>query len=285
VDYLLAVAGAVFLGVGWVLQQRVATSSPSGGVLTWDVLKSLIVSGRWWLGIAAMTVGQSLAAWALQLGPVSAVEPVLVGFLLVAFVFSGGLSHRPPSWEEIVGPVVLGSALAIFLAVADPLADNRFQPGWGGIAMATAGCAAVAAVLAAASMRLGRRRSMVVESALLAAAAGVMYALQDAATRGAIVTTTHHSFRHLVATMWPWVVLGAATVGVLLSQAAFRAERLDYALPPTAAAQPIAGIVLGVTLLGDQLSTTGWDLFGEVLCLLAMLVGVLLIGRSPRFNT
>jgi drug/metabolite transporter (DMT)-like permease len=232
-----------------------------------------------------MTAGQSLAAWALQLGPLSAVEPVLVGFLLVAFVFSGGLSHRPPSWEEVVGPVVLAAALAVFLAIADPRAHNAAQPGWVDTAVAPAASAAVAAVLAAASMRLGRRRSMVVESALLAAAAGVMYALQDAATRGAIVATTHRSLLHLMATLWPWVVLGAATAGVLLSQAAFRAERLDYALPPTAAAQPVAGIVLGVTLLSDRLSTTGLAVFGEVICLIAMLAGVLLIGRSPRFTS
>jgi hypothetical protein len=112
-----------------------------------------------------------------------------------------------------------------------------------------------------------------------------MYAMQDAATRGAIIAAGHHPLLHLAATMWPWVVLGAATAGVLLSQAAFRAERLDYALPPTAAAQPIAGIVLGVTLLGEQLSATGLDLFGEVLSLLAMLVGVVLIGRAPRFTS
>lgn len=284
-EYLLALAGAVFLGVGWVLQQRVATATPSGGLLSWDVLKSLITSGRWWLGIAAMTAGQSFAAWALQLGPVSAVEPVLVGFLLVAFVFSGGLSHRPPSWEEVAGPIVLAAALALFLAIADPHANSHGQPGWPGITAATAASAAVAAVFAGAGWRLRKRTSAVVEAALIAAAAGIMYALQDAATRGAVVAASHHSLLHLVATMWPWVVLASATAGVLLSQAAFRAERLDYALPPTAAAQPVAGIILGVTLLGDELSATGLALFGEVLCLIAMLVGVLLIGRAPRFTS
>lgn len=283
--YVVAVAAAVFLGVGWVLQQRVATASDSGGLLSWEVLKALISSGRWWLGIAAMTVGQSLAAWALQLGPVSTVEPVLVGFLLVAFVLAGGLSHRPPSWEEVVGPIVLAAALAVFLAVADPHADIRAEPGWTGIAVATAAAAAVAATFTLAGKGLGSRTSMVVESALFAAAAGVMYALQDAATRGAIVAAPRHPLLHLAVTLWPWVVLGAATAGVLLSQAAFRAERLDYALPPTAATQAVAGIVLAVTLLGDKLSATGAALFGEALCLLAMLVGVLLIGRAPRFTS
>jgi hypothetical protein len=113
----------------------------------------------------------------------------------------------------------------------------------------------------------------------------VMYGLQDAVTRGLIVFIKHHSLLALVPSMWPWVLLASATAGVLLTQAAFRAERLDWALPPTAAAQPIAGIVIGVALLRDHLSASGTALAFEALCLIAMLGGVLLIGQSPSFES
>ena len=112
-----------------------------------------------------------------------------------------------------------------------------------------------------------------------------MYGLQDAATRGAIVVTNHHSPLALISTLWPWVLLASATAGVLLTQAAFRAERLDWALPPTAAAQPIAGVVVGVALLGDRLSASGVALAFEALCIVAMLGGVVLIGRSPALES
>ncbi len=85
--------------------------------------------------------------------------------------------------------------------------------------------------------------------------------------------------------MWPWVLLASATAGVLLTQASFRAGRLDWALPPTAAAQPIAGIVIGVVLLGDHLAATGLALAFESLSLVAMLGGVLLIGQSRAFGS
>ena len=107
-----------------------------------------------------------------------------------------------------------------------------------------------------------------------------MYGLQDAVTRGAIVFSHHHRLITLIHTMWPWVLLGSATAGVLLTQASFRAGRLDWALPPTAAAQPIAGIVIGIVLLRDHLAATGLALAFESLCVVAMLGGVLLIGRS-----
>ena len=112
-----------------------------------------------------------------------------------------------------------------------------------------------------------------------------MYGLQDAATRGAIVFTHRHKVIAVIPTMWPWVLLASATAGVLLTQASFRAGRLDWALPPTAAAQPIAGIVIGVVLLGDHLAATGLALAFESLSLVAMLGGVLLIGQSRAFGS
>jgi len=290
--YALSAAAAVFLGVGWVVQQRVALASGSTrseGLLSWSVLMSLISSRSWWAGIAAMTAGQSLSAWALQFGPVSSVAPVLVGFLLVAFLVSAAWTRERPRWQEMVGPAILIISLTVFLAVSDPRANRHADPGWPAITTATAAAVALACVvIVAAKVSRGlvrKQRAIAVESAALAAAAGVMYALQDVATRGAIVATHHHNFAGLLLlTMWPWVLLGAATAGVLLSQAAFRADRLDYALPPTAAAQPIAGVILGVTLLADDLSDTGVSLAAEALCLLGMLGAVVLIGRAPSLS-
>jgi hypothetical protein len=75
-------------------------------------------------------------------------------------------------------------------------------------------------------------------------------------------------------------VLATGVCGILLSQSAFKAARLDYSLPPIAAAEPIAGIALGVSLLGDKISVSVVGLVVESLCLVAMVGGVMLIGRS-----
>ena len=45
--------------------------------------------------------------------------------------------------------------------------------------------------------------------------------------------------------------------------------------------QPIAGVALGVGLLGDRLHAGGLGITGQLLCLAAMLAAVSLIGRSP----
>ncbi len=281
--FVLSCAAAIFLGVGWVVQQRVATQSKSGGLLSREVLIGLITSGLWWLGIAAMTIGQTLSSVALQFGPVSTVEPVLVASLLVAFGISAASGDQRPRWQEMAGPAILIVALVVFLTVGSPRQAKQPDPSWQAILIATAAAAVLALLVAGSGKFLAT--APVLECTLLAVGAGIMYGLQDAATRGAIVFTHQHKVIAVMPTMWPWVLLASATAGVLLTQASFRAGRLDWALPPTAAAQPIAGIVIGVVLLGDHLAATGLALAFESLSLVAMLGGVLLIGQSRAFGS
>ena len=279
--YVIGLAAAIFLGVGWVIQQRIATRSTSDGLMSVKVLLELATSWLWWGGIAAMSIGQTLSAFALQYGPVSAVEPVLVVSLLVALVVSAIAAHHRPQLLELAGPVVLAAALVVFLAVSNPRANRSSDPGFHEITLSTVVAGAVAGGLAVLAFAVHNRARRIVESGMLAAGAGVLYGLQDVGTRGVIVVLQHHSLFYLLFTMWPWVMLGAATVGVILSQAAFRAERLDFALPPTVAAQSLAGIGLGIALLDDQLTASGFALAFEGLCLVGMLVGVVLVGLSP----
>lgn len=283
--FVLSGVAALFLGVGWVVQQRVATHSESGGLLSWTVLMELVRSGMWWLGIVAMTVGQTLSSVALQFGTVSAVEPVLVASLLVAFVISAVSGDHRPRWQEMAGPVILIAALVVFLAVSNPRQATQPDPTWQAILIATAAAGVFAGLVAGSGKLFASRTAPVVECTLLAVGAGVMYGLQDAVTRGGIVFTHHHRLISVIFTMWPWVLLASATAGVLLTQASFRAGRLDWALPPTAAAQPIAGIVIGVALLRDHLAASGLALAFESLSLVAMLGGVLLIGQSRAFGS
>jgi hypothetical protein len=72
--------------------------------------------------------------------------------------------------------------------------------------------------------------------------------------------------------------------GILFSQSAFRAARLDYSVPPTAAAEPVVGIALGVTVLDDRLGVSVGALVAESLCLAAMIAGVVLIARSKAMK-
>lgn len=278
--YLLALAADVFLGVGYVLQQRVAAHTRRSDDAALQVLRRLIATPVWWGGIAAMAVGQSLAAGALQVGSVAVVEPMLVGCLLCAFAFAAWRNKHRVTLSEVLGTLIVIGGVALFLGAADPQADVRTQPDLLATLVATAAVAALGAAIIVSALVAGWRNHIATESAAFAAAAGVFYALQDVATRGSIDVVQQHDLATLIGTSWPYVLLGGATAGVLVSQAAFRAARLDWSLPPIVAAQPIVGVALAVGLLGDNLRVTPVAIVFQAISLPLTLAGVLMFGRS-----
>jgi hypothetical protein len=242
------------------------------------MLMGLVRTRTWWVGIASMAVGQTLAAWALQYGSVTLVEPMLAGCLVCAFGFAQWRGDEPFTLGALLGTAVVIAGIAVFLGASSPQPDVGNQPALLAVVTATAAVGALAAGIVVLAWTL-RGRAAAVESAGFAAAAGALYALQDAATRGSI-QAARISFSALIHSAWPYVVLGGATAGVLISQAAFRAARLDWSLPPIVAMQPMVGVALGVGLLNDELQLSPLALVLELLSLPLTLAGVVIVGRS-----
>jgi drug/metabolite transporter (DMT)-like permease len=276
--FVVGVAAALLLGLGYVLQQRVAAMASLDELLRFRLLFDLMHRPLWWAGIGAMVIGELLAGLALQLATVAVVEPLLSTSLLFALAFAGLSARIRIRWTEVSGAVLLSAALGVFIAVGQPHSSPNPDPNNAIITIAV--CCVVAAV--GILVFLGKRRDLVRESILLATAAGLLYGLQDASTRAALVQADDHGISSILFNPWGYLVVGAAVVGILLSQSAFKAARLDYSLPPIAAAEPIAGIALGVSLLGDVVSVSVLGLAVESICLVAMVAGVVLIGRSAN---
>ena len=82
--YVVSIAAALVLGLGWVLQQRVASRSDEPQPLSLLLILTLIRQPLWLAGIASMILGQVLGGVALQLGSVSLVEALLSTYLVFA---------------------------------------------------------------------------------------------------------------------------------------------------------------------------------------------------------
>jgi drug/metabolite transporter (DMT)-like permease len=275
--YFVGLAAAAALGLGYVIQQRVAATMPLTELLTWRLLLDLMHRRMWWVGIGSMVVGQVLAGFALQLATLAVVEPLLSANLLFALGFAAAFARRRVTWQEVVGALVLSASLGVILATGRP--HRPLNPDSNPVAVGVAVTAVVAATVAL--VVVAQRHGLVVESILLATAAGIMYGLQDAATRAAFVRIDDSGLRVLPTTPWGYIVVGSAVLAILLSQSAFKAARLDYSLPPIAAAEPITGILLGIGLLGDTVSVSVSRLIVFSLCLAGMVAGAALIARSP----
>ena len=132
-------------------------------------------------------------------------------------------------------------AVTVFVVVGGPKVSHVNQPAQLLVAAAVSvGIAAMAGGL----VIIGAWRHVVLASVTVAAAAGVLYGLQDVVTRGAIIAGRQRGLWAVVHDLWPYLLVVTATAAVLLTQRAFRAARLDYALPPLAAAQPVLGVIL-----------------------------------------
>jgi drug/metabolite transporter (DMT)-like permease len=276
VVFVVGLAAALSLGIGYVLQQRVASHASQTQLLSIRLLWWLMHKPVWWGGIGAMVIGQALGGLALQLAGVALVEPLLSTSLLFAFGFAAFLSDHRVRWHEIGGALLLSAALGVFIAVGNPHGSSTASSPRAVVVLAVGVVAAVVFALVA----VGRRQGLRGESVLLSIGAGLLFGLQDAATRASLLVADHHGVLGLVHSAWSYVVIGSAVVGILLSQSAFAAARLDYSLPPITAAEPIAGIALGVTLLGDVVSVSITGLAIEAACVVGMVAGVVLIGRS-----
>jgi hypothetical protein len=281
VVFVVGVAAAICLGLGYVLQQRVAAEAASAQLAAWGLAKFLARHRTWWTGVAAMLLGQILGGIALQLATVTLVEPLLSTCLLFAFGIAAWISDIAVRWPEVVGAVLLSAALGAFIAVGNP--HSTVVPSQRKAILVLAICFVVAIV--ALLVAIGARRGLLARSVMLAAGAGLLYGLEDAATRASTLIARHEGWGALIHTGWSLVVVCAAAAAILISGTAFNAARLDYSLPPITAAAPIAGIALGVSLLGDRLSISPGALAVEASCLVAMVAGVVLIGRSRTLTS
>jgi drug/metabolite transporter (DMT)-like permease len=267
--------GAIAVGAGWVLQHRVI--DPGAGGDPDRRLRALLHRPLWWAGIASMSVGQTLTGIALQKGAITLVAPLASTNLLWVFLIRAVLIRHRPARRDLIGAAGFAIAVTVFVIIGGPKVSRSNQPA--GLLISGAVTAGVAA-LAAGLVVLGARRTAVVASVTAAIAAGVLYGMQDVATRGAIILSSRHGISSLVGSLWPYLLLAAATAAVLLTQRAFCAARLDYALPPMATTQPVLGVILGVLLLGDRLALDPGALGVEAACLAILIASTALLARS-----
>ncbi|MFI9722498.1 DMT family transporter [Streptomyces sp. NPDC052396] len=274
--FAFAVSAACCLGVGFVLQQNAAQRAPMSDFLSLRLLLDLVRMPRWVAGIALMVCGMVLGAIALGQGEVSLVEPLLATNLLFAMALSRWQTKQPLGRTGWGGLWLLAGGVTAFIvagrphggsSVTDPLRHWLIIGVMVGLAM----------LLTA----LAKRLRMSAEAALLAVAAGLLYGVQDALTRVSGERFRHGGWGTFITSWQPYGVLVIGVTALVLVQSAFETAPLRMSLPALTAAQPLAGIACGVGFLGDQLRTTPAALAWQAAGMVAIVVGIVLIGRHP----
>ncbi|MEV4557019.1 DMT family transporter [Kitasatospora sp. NPDC049285] len=274
--FLLALGAACCLGLGFVLQQRAAQRAPRSDLLHWRLLLDLMRMPDWLLGIGFMIAGQVLSALALSQGEVALVEPLLATNLVWAMLLARTLTGTRLGASGWIGVALIALGVTAFIAAGQP-------QGGGGEASALRYWLVFGVVsgLALLLVTVARRLPLFEEATLLALAAGLLYGLQDALTRSTFDRIDADGPGAALSSWQPYTVLGLGVIGLLLVQSAFEAAPLRMSLPALTAAQPLAGIACAVGFLGDRLRVTPAALAWQCAGLVAVVTGVILLGRHP----
>ncbi|WP_116376003.1 DMT family transporter [Mycobacterium sp. MFM001] len=270
---LLALASALCVAIGDVVQQRAAhrvTDKPVGHL---ELLAKLLRDGRWWLGALVLIASIGLQAAALGAGSVLLVQPLLTCSLLFALPINARLSQRAVTGQEWVWAGLLTAAVAVIVTVGHP------QAGRTGASLHTWAAVVVAlGPLLAGCVVFGRIRGGAVAAVLFAFVSGSLWGVFAVITKEVVARLGDGGWA-VVRTPELYACLLAVLGGLVWSQSAFRAGPLTASMPTLQVSQPVVGAVLGVVVLGETLDTGRVGMVGLVVAALAMTTAIVQLAR------
>jgi drug/metabolite transporter (DMT)-like permease len=271
-----AVAGAASFGLASVLQHRATKRVATSRTLDPRLLLRLARRPVWLLSIGTVLVGLALQVTALAFGPIVLVQPLLVTGVLFGAVFSALLAGRRVDRTIVLGSLACVGGLAAFLPLARPVGGTGgFAPDAELLPLAVVLGLVVLVCLLVAARYDGPPRVIA-----LATATGVLYGV----TAGLIKVVTAQvraggvtdPFVHPVL----YVVCAVGPVGFLLSQNTFQQGALVApALAVITVVDPVVGVVIGVSWLGEQVVTTPPVLAGQAIAAAVTVAGIAVLAH------
>jgi drug/metabolite transporter (DMT)-like permease len=270
----LALLGGFLFAIGSVLQQKGAMEEPEDSALDAGFLIRLLRRPVWLAGLVADGLGYVAQAAALGVGKLVVVQPLLVSSVVFALPLGVWLTHQRVGRREIAGAAAVVVGLTAFMVVANPSGGRADAPGFewaltGGVV------AAVALALAA----IGWRLRPGLKAALTGSAAGVLFGFVAALTKSTVVRFDDGA--SAVFLDWHiYALAGAGLVGFTLVQVSLQTGALAPAITTAMVFETVVGVVVGLTLLDEELHAQKWGLAVVALGLALMVGGLVLLAYS-----
>jgi drug/metabolite transporter (DMT)-like permease len=269
---VLALVAALFLSLGTVLEQQVASRAPEAETVRAGFLVRLARQPRWVAGLLADAIGFAVQAAALSVGRLVVVQPLQATVVVFALPLNAVLGGRKPSARELGAATVVTAGLAVFLIAAEPTGgvDDPAGPAW--IASVVV-CGTASALLALVAR--GRRPAL--RAILLGMASGIMWGL-FAALLKATVESFDEGLQHVLADWHLYALIAVGYVAMTLGQSAYQTGALAPALATQMSFDPITSLLLGLFAFDETIheSTAGLVVavaaFAAVICALVYLV-------------
>jgi drug/metabolite transporter (DMT)-like permease len=276
--YVLALCASLANALTSVFQRLGVEDAPADTTLRLSLMKYALRRGVWLLGFALMIVSFLVQAVALHYGRLSQVQPVLTTELvflaaILSFWFGFRMGRR-----EWIGSLAVTAGIAGFLYFAHPEYGMRPAPLWRW-GLAIAACAAVIAV----AVVLATRGPRWWRATMFGTAAAISFAFTAACTK----VVSDYAAEDWTQLYRHWQTYALALFGiaaVFLTQNAMHAGPIVASQSTVVLVDPLASILIGIFLFGDNLQTRGAAGPLEALSLLVAFAGAFLLAHSPLIS-
>ena len=270
---LFALACAFTSIVGFLYKHRGAVESPP---VEWrrPVASSLALFGsRWYtLGILVATGSWGFHVAALALAPISIVQSVIAGGLVLLTVVAHRLFGFSVTRREWIGVALTAAGLAFLAATLGDTADDAHSDYAVATLVAYAGGAAVLGLGAAAAAR-----STAHGGTLLAVSAGLVWGASDVSIK-ALSGRLDDGFVAVMAHPLALVILTLSLIGLGISARSLQVGKAVPVIAVTSAAANVCTIAVGPIVFGEPLPD---DTLGLVVRMLAFVLVISAAALTP----
>ncbi len=278
---VLSLVAAALFAAASVLQQRGTSTISDDSALGAGMLGSLVRRPVWVAGILADIAGFGVQAWALAVGSLLLVQPILVTTLIFALPLAARVDRRRLTAKEWAWSLVLIAALVVFVRLGEPTAglDRPPFPSWLPALIISIPLVA-ACVWSAASLPHGTKRSLV-----LAVAAGTLLGLSAPLTKSGIDGFSDGILAGR-GTWELWAMAITASLGTFWQQSSYQAGDVQTSLPTVTVLKPIIAMALGLTAYRETLQVGRATDVLLLASLAAMVAATIALGRlaAPRVD-
>ena len=264
-----ALGGAVAFALTSVLQHRAARAAVPRAALDPRLLSQLLRNRLWLIAGLADAAGIGLHTLALGLGPLTLVQPLIAGGILIAVPLDHALDRRPLRRKALFAVVLGTSGLACFVLVTQP-SGGTDHPATRALLVALGCCLGVVAVC----LLINRYADLSWRGSLLGIAAGTAYAGSGSMLKVSVGLLGHG----VGAVLFNWPVYALAAVGwigLMLNQNAFQSKPLQPALVSMTLATPCASVAIGLFAFREHLVASWPQAAIAVVAAITMAMGII----------
>jgi len=272
---LLALATAFASVVGFLYKQRGAVESPAVE-LRRPVRTSLALFRSHWyvLGIVIATGSWGLHVAALSLAPISLVQSVIAGGLVLLTVTAHGLFDHEVTRREWIGVGLAALGLAFLSATIGGTGDNAYSSYEAWKLWTWVGVLAVGALVVA-----GIARRNVHEGVILGASAGLFWAASDTSIKA---LTDHLADGAGAVLLNPLaiVIAVASFAGLAVSARSLQIGKAVPVIAVTSVAANLFTIAAGPVIFGEPMPDTSLGVIARVLAF-ALVISAAALTPAP----